>query len=468
MSHKMKMTRNSMLIVILVFSLLPILLCIKVSENWAQISIDGHYFRRNREPFLWLGDTGWTLFTLSSQDVDYYFSNRVQKQFNVIQMMVTRRMFNEPDFLPNYRGDVPFESLNPVKLDEAYFSHIDTIVQLAKEHHLLLAMAPTWGTVLDQIFSVHEPSKAYDFGRLLGERYKNERNVIWIVCGEYHKIAWDKEKPDNRPDSLELALIQNLAKGLLDGSEGNNLMTIHPTGWKSSSDHFHNAPWLDFNMIQTYSIGSGTEFLVRNDFERRPIKPTVLAEPGYEFGGAGHVAFDLRYEAYHALCDGAAGFTYGCQGVWNFAENWKELLDSEGAGQMKYLAALFASRPMQKREPFPELIGGKRGKWKKREKTAACRSSDGSYAFVYFPGDSRTHKINLKALAEDRVNAWWFNPRTGSVCDAEGISTNRPFAQLGKNLEKYAFDPPGNHGAGYDWVLVLDDAARGFKSPGSF
>jgi hypothetical protein len=77
-------------------------------------------------------------------------------------------------------------------------------------------MAPTWGQVLDQIFSKDDPSRAYDFGYLLGNRYKNNKNVIWIVCGEFHKIAWDTEekKPDSKPDEREINLIQNLARML--------------------------------------------------------------------------------------------------------------------------------------------------------------------------------------------------------------------------------------------------------------
>src|SRR5690606_12311891 len=131
------------------------------NENSLEISKDGHFMLKNGKPLFWLGDTGWLLFTQPPSGVDSYFCHPMEQQFNVIQLMVTNRRFNEPEFMANYKGDQPFESLDPVKLNESYFSYIDTIVRIAQKYDLILAMAPTWGPVLDQIFSVDDPSKAF-------------------------------------------------------------------------------------------------------------------------------------------------------------------------------------------------------------------------------------------------------------------------------------------------------------------
>ena len=437
-------------------------------EAGLSVSSDGHYILRNGKPFFWMGDTGWFLFTLSPDDVDLYFQNRVDNQFNTIQMMVLNRQFNNPDFRPNYRGDMPFESLDPVKLNESYFTHIDAIIEKAEKHNLVLAMFPIWGTILDQVFSVNDPGKAYDYGFLLGKRYRNHKNIIWSVCGEYHKIAWDTEpkKPDSKPDEQEISLIENLALGLEAGHQGKQLMTIHPDGWLSSSDDFHHAEWLDFNMVQSWSIGRGTEFDIINDYRRIPYKPTILAEPGYEFGGAGHKAFEVRYEGYHSLLNGAFGYTYGCEGVWNALENWKNLLNSEGAMQMKYIRKLFESRPALQRIPASEMIVGGQGEWTKLTKISAARADDGAYAFIYFPADAISAEIRVSEISGKSAAAWWYNPRDGETYDAQGMKTNRPFAEFPCHLHQVnVFDPPGEEGAGKDWVLILDDMDRGFEKP---
>jgi len=435
-------------------------------QTCLEISQDGHGLLKDGKPFFWMGDTGWFLFSLSPEKVDKYFQNRVANKFNVIQMMVTRRNFNSPDFTPNYKGDLPFDSLDPVKFNEQYFAHIDEIVEKAREYDLILVMAPTWGPVLDQIFSVQKPEIARDFGYMLGERYKDDPNVIWIVCGEYHKVAWDSEKGSEDPDEDELTLIDSLAAGLEAGHRGSNLMTIHPTGWRSSSENFHYSEWLDFNMVQSWRVGAGTEFDIINDYKWMPYKPTILAEPGYELGGAGNKAFEVRYEGYHSVLDGGCGFTYGCEGIWNFRDNWESLLDSEGTLQMKYMRRLFESRPLIQRIPAREMIKGCPGNWIKLTKPAAARSDDGSYAFIYFPADTMNIEVRVCEISGEKANAWWFNPRDGEMYDADGNRTDQPFLQFACNLHQTnIFNPPGNDGHRKDWILVLDDSEKMFKKP---
>jgi hypothetical protein len=432
------------------------------------VSEDGHYLIKEGKPFFWLGDTGWFLFTQSPEDVEMYMQNRKSHGFNTLQIMVTNKHFNRPEFRKNYRGDAPFTSLDPVEFNEMYFAHIDDIVKKAEKHNMVIALFPTWGWSLDQMFSIEKPENAFDFGFLLGDRYKNYKNVIWSVCGEYHKIAWDTEpkKPDSSPDEKEIARIESLARGLKEGQGGAHLMTIHPDGWKSSTEHFHDAEWLDFNMIQSWSIGKGNEMDTRDDYFRIPAKPTLLAEPGYEFGGGGHQAFEVRYEGYHSVLNGGMGYTYGCEGIWNFKENWKDLLNTEGVFQMQYLKKLFESRSFSERIPAQEMIEGITGDWAKKQKVMAGISKDSTWAVVYFPNDTINRSIKLGTISGDKVNAWWYNPRDGKCYTLKNIESDQPFAEYTKKENKVIeFNPPGSEGLNNDWVLVLDDARKRYSKP---
>ena len=60
---------------------------IEVSENQ-------HFLmNENGEPFFWLGDTGWLLFSkLDRNEAEKYLSNRVENGFNVIQVMVLHQL----------------------------------------------------------------------------------------------------------------------------------------------------------------------------------------------------------------------------------------------------------------------------------------------------------------------------------------------------------------------------------------
>jgi len=437
-------------------------------KPYLSVSEDGHYLCKEGEPFFWLGDTGWFLFTQSPEKVDMYIQDRASRGFNTLQVMVTNKRFELPEFRKNYQGETPFLNLDPVKLNESYFAHMDHIVRTAEKNHLVTVLFPTWGWALDQMFSTGKPENAYQFGYLLGRRYKTCKNVIWSVCGEYHKIAWETapKQPDSNPDEKELALIGSLARGLKDGHEDTQLMTIHPDGWKSSSEHFHNADWLDFNMIQSWSIGKGNEMDTRDDYYRIPAKPVLLAEPGYEFGGAGHQAFEVRYEGYHSVLNGGMGYTYGCEGIWNFQENWKDLLGSEGAIQMQYLKQLFESRSFADRVPAQEIIVDVPGEWATGQKAMAGISNDSTWAIVYFPNDTSRHRIRMAVISGEKVNAWWYNPRDGRCYTEENSESEQPFAVYKQiDQSELEFDPPGDLGYKHDWVLVLDDAAMNYSKP---
>jgi hypothetical protein len=73
---------------------------------------------------------------------------------------------------------------------------------------------------------------------------------------------------------------------------------------------------------------------------------------------------------------------------------------------------------------------------------------------VYAPA-GRAFKVRMEKIAGPQVVAWWFNPRDGS---ARRVGT---FDHSGER----EFMPP-TPGEMLDWVLVLDDAARGFQPPG--
>jgi hypothetical protein len=73
---------------------------------------------------------------------------------------------------------------------------------------------------------------------------------------------------------------------------------------------------------------------------------------------------------------------------------------------------------------------------------------------IYAPV-GRALKVHMDKLTGARVKAWWFNPRTGVATEAGEFP----------NAGQRAFVPP-DKGELIDWVLVLDDAAKGFPPPG--
>ncbi len=85
----------------------------------------------------------------------------------------------------------------------------------------------------------------------------------------------------------------------------------------------------------------------------------------------------------------------------------------------------------------------------------ATRDAPGADAFVYLP-TGKPVTVNLSKISGGKAKAWWFDPRTGEATAIGVLPAQGP----------KAFDPPGEPGRGNDWVLVLDDATKGYAVPG--
>ena len=112
---------------------------LKVTENRRYLQYD------NGKPFLYLGDTAWELFhRLNREEATRYLTNRADKGFTVIQAVCLAQLGGLT--VPNAYGALPLVDGNPAKPDEAYFRHVDFIVNKAEELGLYVGMLPTWGS----------------------------------------------------------------------------------------------------------------------------------------------------------------------------------------------------------------------------------------------------------------------------------------------------------------------------------
>src|SRR6476469_3803244 len=81
-------------------------------------------------PFFYLGDTAWELFhRLTFSEAERYLRDRAAKGFTVIQAVALAEL----DGLrtPNMNGDLPLINGDPAQPNEAYFAHVDAVVDLA-------------------------------------------------------------------------------------------------------------------------------------------------------------------------------------------------------------------------------------------------------------------------------------------------------------------------------------------------
>ena len=443
---------------------------LKVSENRRFLVYE------DGRPFFYLGDTAWELFhRLNREEADRYLQDRARKGFTVVQAVALAELDGLSD--PNPYGHLPLLDKDPARPDvkegpaNDYWDHVDFVVETANELGLYVGFLPTWGDKWNKKWGagpeIFTPEKAAAYGEWLGRRYR-DRGIIWILGGD-------------RPVETEVhrEILRAMAGGLRKGDGGAHLMTFHPTGGSGSSVPFHAEDWLDFNMRQNGHVAefTGRYDATRADYDRQPVKPVIDGEPIYEDHPVsfeapklGHsIAADVRRPLYWNLFTGAFGHTYGHHSVWqmwapgrspvnNPLLPWFEAIDQPGAGQMWHGRRLLESRPFLTRVPddtvvvegsVPTAMPGAG-----RYRFVATRDAEGRYAMVYAP-IGRPFKARMAAIKGARVKAWWFNPRDGKA------TLIGEFANDGER----SFTPPAP-GELLDWVLVLDDAARGYPPPG--
>ena len=438
---------------------------LKVSENKRFLVTEGG------KPFFYLADTAWELFhRLTREEADAYLKDRASKGFTATQAVILA----EEDGLhtPNAYGHTPLANDDPAKPNEAYFAHVDWVVDCANRRGLYVALLPTWGDKWHkkggagpEVFT--DPKVAAAYGEYVGRRYK-DKGVIWVLGGD-RSVETDTHR----------AVIRAMAGGLKAGDGGTHLATFHPNGASSSTAYFPADEWLDFHMRQN---GHGVEFTgrydqTRADYDRTPVKPVVDGEPVYEdhpvsFDAKNRgvsVAADCRRAVYWDLFGGACGHTYGHHAVWQFYAPgrkpvngplmpWAEAIQQPGAGQMQHARRLVESRPYLTRIPddtvivpdaVPTAVPGAGTR-----RFGATRDEAGTFVMVYVPV-GRAFTVKMDAVKGPLAHASWYNPRNGAAtafADYPTTGTRR-------------FTPP-DPGELLDWVLVLDDAAKKYPPPG--
>lgn len=472
------------------FAFSLVLICIQTIRAQVSVHPNHRYLQTAAgKPFFWLGDTDWELFhRLTREEAAIFLETRRRQGFNVIQAVVLAEM----DGLraPNRYGDLPLRNDDPAQwavtagdnpadsLAYDYWDHVDYIVRTAAQKGLYIGLLPTWGDKVAHLWGdgpiIFNPENARQYGFMLAKHFESYWNIIWILGGDRPAVYKGKDgrEYDDRP------VWRAMAEGIKAGEgHSHQLMAYHPWGGSNSTTQYiHDEPWLDLNAFQS---GHGSREAdawawVARDLSRTPAKPTIDLEPCYEdhpvnpwdgkwTRARGYfTAFDVRVRSYRTVFAGACGVTYGHHQIWQFLDTslyapinigdtligWEKAMQAEAAGQMRFLKNLMYSRPYFNRIPDQNLIAGKIPEdW--TGYLTGTRDQDRSWAMIHLP-ESRPLQINLSQVSGQKKKAWWFNPRTGkskrAKVPADGL-----------------FHPPSG---GRDWVLVIDDAAKGYPKPG--
>jgi len=304
-----------------------------------KISDNKRYFEHSDgTPFLWLGDTWWKClsYRLPWQDFQTLVDDRSKKGFSAVQIVAGLNP-EEPAF--DKRGENEggwvweenYEKINP-----EYFDFMDRRIQYLIDSELVPCIVGCWGGYMTELGK--EKMKLH--WRNLVARY-GAYPVVWIVAGEwvlpidcgditdYQKNGWielieyvKSIDPYQSPATLH---------------EGVHRRTSTTRDWVTDQS------LVDFDLLQT-GHGEDTYFKktvsnISHCYSMTPAKPVICGEVAYE----GHTdrppniyknhdelsPFPQRYLFWTSMLQGAAGHTYGANGIWQvespeYPHGWSE------------------------------------------------------------------------------------------------------------------------------------------------
>jgi len=417
---------------------------LKLSEN-------GRYLTDvNNNPYYPFIDTGWMVCSYISQaDIETYLDNRASHGINTI--LCYAAPFERYASLGNYNGDLAFVDHNLSQPNDTYFENVDFVINEAAERNMQVLLCPfefagylDYSPLPDVGYNESlTPGKARIIGQYFGNRYKDFKNIIWFVGGDY--------MPENQN---EIDIVDALAEGIRE-YDLYHLMSYHPSGGSSSSQYFHDRYWLKFNMNQSYSPDSTKAYtLSLDDYSYSPTKPTILIEPCYENLG-GNTAFQVRRAISWGSLSGTFGTSYGNGVVYNFGRNasvdFTQYLDTPAFLHVENLTKCINSREWIKLEPdrINSVITSGGGYYDDTDYVTTSIADDKSFSISYIP-TAREVTVDMSVFNGSKMLKWF--DITSNMSSEIGIYPNIGTVNLSAR--------PANSAGQYDWILIIEDVAE--------
>jgi hypothetical protein len=403
---------------------------------------EGKLVTQSGQQFLIVGDSPWYLMQkLDRSSTDKYLENRHAKGVNsLILCMIASPMVGSE----NIYGENPFlENLDFLKPNPVYFDHVDYIIKKAEKEGIAMFLFPAYlGYDMGdnhpegfyEAMIANGPAKMYEYGRFIGNRYKDYSNIVWVMGGD--------ASPDEALDE-----IRAMVKGIQE-TTNNQIFTVHNGRYSSGVTEYNGDNWIDLNSTYADYL-TAAEYLLK-DYNRK--YPFYFIEGTYE--NTIHNDIYVRSQMYTPVLLGSQGYFYGNEKQYPFDTGWESQLESQGSKDLERSSKFFRSRDWFNLEPDVAgtfLVSGA-GDLSSPDFAPAAVTQDGITGIIYTP-DNRELMVDLTRIKGPKSHGWWYQPSTGSVTDI-GIIDDAVDA---------SFMPPMEG----DWLLVLDDASQALPKPGT-
>jgi hypothetical protein len=288
-----------------------------------RVSSDRRFFQHtDGTPFFWLGDTWWMgLCSRWSWPEDFQLmtADRKEKGFTVIQI-VTGLYPDMPAFDERGANEAGFPwDKDYARINPAYFDMADLRIQWLVRSGLVPCIVGCWGYFLPWM-GVEKMKRHW---RNIVARW-GAFPVVWCLAGEA-TMPYYLSRNKERDSAAQKTGWTELAGYVREIDPLGHPLTTHPS--HSARDCVEDDSLLDFDMLQTGHGGYGklhdTVERIASPLTREPRMPVVNGEVDYEGILENSRQEVQRFCFWAGMLSGAAGHTYGANGIWQINRRGK-------------------------------------------------------------------------------------------------------------------------------------------------
>ena len=278
-----------------------------------------HMAHADGTPFFWLGDTWWMGLAHRLHFPDEFgrlAADRKAKGFNVVQI-VAGLYPDMPPFDPRGANEAGFPwEAEYARIRPGYFDAADKRLQHLVDQGITPCLVGAWGYFLPYM----GVERAEQHWRYLIARY-GAYPIAWCVAGEAN-LPYYQVKNFPYDDREQVHGWTKVIAYVRATDPFRRPLTIHPTAINQyTARHATDDPaLLDFDMLQTPHGNREaipiTLKAARDSYAAAPTMPVIDGEAAYEMLSGTIPASATRAMFWTCMASGAAGHTYGANGIW--------------------------------------------------------------------------------------------------------------------------------------------------------
>ncbi len=381
-------------------------------------------------------------------------ADRLSKGFTVVQI-IAGLYPDMPPFDPRGANEAgyPWEP-GYARVNPAYFDAADVRIQHLADRGIVPCIVGCWGYFLP-LMGVPKMKQHW---RYLIARW-GAYPVVWCLAGE-GTMPFYLSKTREQDSAMQKRGWTEVGRYVRQVDPAHHMVTIHPS--QTARDSVDDPGVIDFDMLQT---GHNDRASIPNTVNRvtqsllqTPRMPVLVGEVCYEGILEASREEVQRFMFWACILSGAAGHTYGANGIWQVNRAgqpyglsphghswgdtpWDVAARLPGSRQLGLAKRLLGRYRWWRLEPRPEIV---EPHWSKDNFVQPYAAVIPGEAHLVFLPATRS-SVKLHNLESGPYRAFFFNPSDASERDLGDVSPDASGAWQAPDVPIFR-----------DWVLVLE------------